>query len=411
MSRVRHRQLLAVLILLAQALAAGIQIVVRELGRQQGVFGDATLLFDILGAVSELTFAAVGLVIIARQPGNTIGWLFLLANLGWAVSNSAAAWVESSVLVAPLPGTPVAAWLATWPGTLSTMVYVLIALLFPNGHALTMRWRKFLQFVVIFGLVGGAMVAFGAGEIQSVLLEGVSVDNPFALPGVLGAVLGGLGNGPVQIGSLAVFVAAAASLVLRYRRSSGIERLQVKWLASAIALTALLWLSTMPVVFAYPDLSVAPAWARLWDAIVIDASMIIPIAAGIAILRYHLWDIDRIISRTLSYAIVSGLLAAVFAGLVLGLQDVLASVTGASTLAVAASTLAVFALFAPLRRRVQRVVDRRFNRSRYNAEHTVAELTARLRDETDLALVRGEVEAAIHQALAPSSTVVWMRSR
>jgi type IV secretory pathway TrbD component len=207
------------------------------------------------------------------------------------------------------------------------------------------------------------------------------------------------------IGQLLLLVATAGSiagLVARWRGSPGAERQQIKWFAYG----ALLLLAGVVLSFFAPVPGLIPA-----VVLGIAMGLALPVTIGIAILRYHLWDIDRIISRTVSYAIVSGLLAAVFVGLVLGLRDVLAAVTGASTLAVAASTLAVFALFQPLRRRVQRVVDRRFNRARYNAAHTVASLAGRLRDETELARAHQEVRTAILQALSPSSTTVWMRSR
>jgi hypothetical protein len=393
-----------------QAVILAIGIVVSELGRQHGLFEGSSLLLDILGAMSTLAFPVVGLVIVARRPGNIIGWLFVLADLGWTVSNAATAFVEYSKAVTPQTSAALATWLATWPGTLSLAAYILVVLLFPDGRPYAPRWHRFAWFVVTYCVVDAIMSALGSGPIQSLHLDGLTVENPLALGGAIGAAFGGLASGPLQLGLLLLFAISAVSLVLRLRRSHGLEHEQLKWLTWAVALTAGLWLSSLPLMIAYSDLTQAPAWARTWNVVVTNCELIIPVAAGIAILRYRLFDIDRIVSRTLSYAIVTGLLAAVFAGLVLALQEALASLTGASTLAVAGSTLVVFALFQPLRRRVQHVVDRRFDRARYDAERTVAALTARLRDETDLQQVGEEIETAVRDALSPSLVVVWLRA-
>jgi hypothetical protein len=345
-----------------------------------------------------------------RQPRNLIGWLFLLANLGWAVNNTAAAWVESSSLVARLPGTTAAAWLATWPGSLSTAVYILIALLFPDGRALTPRWRGFARFVVAYGAIGALVTGFGAADVQSVALNGVIVGNPLALPGALGTVLGDLGAGPAPLGSIVLFAIAAGALVVRFRRSSGIERVQVKWLASAIALTAVTWLSTLPLEFAYQDLSVAPAWVRVWNVVSISVAMVIPMAAGMAILRHRLWDIDRIISRTISWTLVTGVIAVTFAVAVIALDALLADVTSGQALAVAASTLGAFALFQPLRSLVQRAVDRRFDRTRVDGQRTIDTFAGKLRDELDLPTLSAALGTAASTAFRPNCVTVWVRN-
>jgi MFS family permease len=207
-------------------------------------------------------------------------------------------------------------------------------------------------------------------------------------------------------GILLLVVAAGTviSLGLRFRRARGVERQQVKWFAWAAMLVVGLMaasLLTSPL---------GPISDALW-MLALSSLVLLPVAATAAILRYRLWDIDRIVSRTIGWALVTGLLAAVFGALVIALQELLAPLTGAGTLAVAGSTLVVFAIFQPVRRRIQHLVDRRFDRSRYDAERTVAALTARLRDETDLERLGAEIETAVREALAPRRISVWTRDR
>jgi hypothetical protein len=348
-----------------------------------------------LMATFVLVTPVLGALIAIRRPDNPIGWLFIAVVFFFVLS-----FLGDGIARHLQPTTAVGGFAVVTNaiGYFAFGTLFVIFEIFPTGHALP-GWR-WLPVAAIAGTTAQAATGlFGPLSLQPPVPD---LENPFALPGWQSALDAlSLASGLLLI---VVVVGTLMALILRFRRARGGERQQIKWFAWSAMLTAsLLGASLLTAPW-------QPVTDALWT-LALSSLVLLPVASTAAILRYRLWDIDRIISRTLSYAIVSGLLAAVFAGLVLGLQDVLASVTGASTLAVAASTLAVFALFAPLRRRVQRVVDRRFNRSRYNAEHTVAELTARLRDETDLALVRSEVEAAIHQALAPSSTVVWMRSR
>jgi hypothetical protein len=364
----------------------------------------AGIQIEIAVSSVALAFPVLGCLIVRRKPASPLGWVYLAIGGMQALNLFSVGYVPWAYTVSPdgLPASDLLSWVgvvAWMPGF--TLLSTAAILLFPDGRLPSRRWWPVLALAGAALLIMIVPQAIATWPYRGRFLALASTGSiaPPAEPMVeLAATASAIG----QLVLLAATVGSIAGLVVRWRRSRGAQRQQIKWFAFG----ALILLASIVLSFsiAVPGLVAAIALGLLMG-------LSLPVTIGIAILRYHLWDIDRIISRTLSYAIVSGLLAAVFAGLVLGLQDVLASVTGASTLAVAASTLAVFALFAPLRRRVQRVVDRRFNRSRYNAEHTVAELTARLRDETDLALVRSEVETAIHQALAPSSTVVWMRSR
>jgi hypothetical protein len=406
----RSELLVAIAIALAQAIVLALGVGIAQIGRAEGLFTDSSLIVDVLGAMTTMAFPLVGLVIVSRRPGNTIGWLFLVANLGWAISNTAAAYAECSTLAPTMTGAAAAAWLATWPGALSIAAYVLIVLLFPDGLPLSTRWRRLTWFVIAYGMTDAAMAAFGAGPIQSLLLDGIAMANPLGLGGPLGAAMGDLANGPFQLGMLVLFAVATIGLVLRFRRSRGVEREQMKWLAWAVAITAALWISSVPAMMAYGSLADAPWWVRVWNELSTDSAVVIPIAAGIAITRYRLYDIDRIVSRTVAYGVVTGLLALLFAGLVLALQGLLAPFTAGNGLAVAASTLVVAATFQPLRGRVQRLVDRRFDRSRYDAEAVVGAFVARVRDEVELEALAGEVVRTARRTVAPASAAVWLRS-
>ena len=197
------------------------------------------------------------------------------------------------------------------------------------------------------------------------------------------------------------------SLVRRFRTSTGDTRQQIKWFAFAASLEG----AVFALYIAAYLLEVSAAGVKAFEVAVVAGLLGIPLAAGIAILRYRLYDIDRIISRTLAYALVTAVLAAVFVGVVLAMQAVLSAFTQRNTLAVAASTLVVAALFQPIRARVQRTVDRRFDRARYDAERTITAFSARLRDHIDLAALRIDIGDVVRQTMAPTSLGVWIQSQ
>jgi len=216
------------------------------------------------------------------------------------------------------------------------------------------------------------------------------------------AVLGFLGA-LTNVGLLLLLASSACSvagLVIRFRRSTGVERAQLKWFAAAgVVEIALLVASTLEIL----------PWLQLSTALAITVSPLLPVAATIAILRYRLYEIDRIVSRTIGYLLVSGLLAAMFALLVVTLQGLLAPFTESNGLAVAGSTLAVAALFQPARRRIQWAVDRRFNRARVDAERIEGELTNRIRDQVDAGAVVGLLVTSVEQTVQPAFSTVWIR--
>jgi len=392
-----------------QVAMATAQVALTQLGRAHGAFPGSSLPGDAGGAAGVVATLAVGSFIIARRPGNLIGWLFVLFGLGWGVNNLAAVYVEYATTVGPLPAVSLAIWLTTWPSGSSLPMLALLILVFPDGRPPTPRWRRFGAVLVGWAFVDSLIMGFAPGPTQSLALDGLPVGNPLGLGGPLGSILAGIAD-PTPMINIALVAGAAISLVRRFRRSRGLERQQLKWLAYAVMVIVGLWLSSVPITTAYPSLAQAPDWAHLWNAVVIDAYVLLPAAAAVAILRYRLYEIDRIISRTVSYAVVTGLLAALFVATVLALQGLLAQFTAGNGLAVAGSTLVVAASFQPLRRRVQRVVDRRFNRARYDAEHMLADFAAHVRDDVELQGLVDEIIRVTGLTVAPASAAVWLRS-
>jgi MFS family permease len=361
-------------------------------------FGDVALIGFGLMAVA---YSAVGALIMVRRPGNAVGWLMLVIGLCHGVGASAGA-VTTSAVAYGTPDALVTARLAGWV----TMLFVTIGgfalgigFIFPTGRGHTRGWDHLFRGLMVAGVVVSALMVLQPGPliVFPTLANplGIGPDlRPFVSPWVplIAAVAG------VLIPLLQTW-----SLASRYRVSGEVERQQIKWFASAIVLSvggfglALIWAS---ITDDPPEIGLATFGF---------AGALVPIAIGIAITRYHLYDIDRIISRTISYAVITALLGATFAGLVLGITTAFGSVTESNTIAVAAATLAVFALFQPVRLTVQRSVDRRFNRQRIDAEQATAAFATRLRDELDLGTLVDELARAGRSAAEPSSTSIWLR--
>jgi len=232
----------------------------------------------------------------------------------------------------------------------------------------------------------------------------IDIDNPLAIAPE--AAIWALVPSPSALYAtmFGIFVLGVIGLLVRFHRSAGLARLQYRWLITAIVFVAVATLAWAIATFVLS----LDAYGLAWVAVVL-AYPGVPIAIAVAVLRYRLYDIDRIVSRTIAYGLVTAVLFGVFAGVNLALQGVLSTVTANDSLTVAASTLAVAALFNPVRSRVQRVVDRRFNRARYDAEQTVAGLATRLRDELDLPTLASELDATVRRAIEPSSVGLWLR--
>jgi hypothetical protein len=347
-----------------------------------------------------LAFATVGAVILARRPGNRIGWLcwaigfaITVSTLGskqlWAVladQDRSSAW-------ALLPQLGTMLWLGTLLGLLPFLV-----LLFPTGRLLSPRWRPVAW---TLGLVLGLYLTarlLTPGTIDLGLR--VNPDNPFGVESAEGLLrlVQRLAGVVVPILVLAVL----ASVVVRFRRARGEERQQLKWFTFIVAAELVL----LPGLGTVAEQTVPV----LGELVVFPVSLsLIPIAIGVAVLKYRLYDIDRVINRTLVYALLTVLLGVVYLAGVFGLGQLLNPVTGESALAVAASTLAVAALFQPARRRVQAVVDRRFNRRRYDAAKTIEAFSTRLRDQLDLDTLSTELLAIVDQTTEPIRVSLWLR--
>lgn len=351
-----------------------------------------------LGAV----FAVVGLVLAARRPRNTVGWLLLGVALSLSVNVLLARYAVYGLLAHPgsLPGAAVAAALgaSTWVILISSLLLLLLT--FPRGRLPSPRWRAAVWILIVVGAatwIGNTLVP---GPLTRPLNR---YDNPLGI-----AALRSLSNALSAPGFLLVvlFGAAAVSLVQRFRRAQGDERQQFKWFTFAAVLFPV---SLVVVQVADAVFGQASAEDTVTSTITGVVATAIPVATAVAVLRYRLYDIDQVISRTLVYGALSALLAGSYAGLVLGLQAAFGSVTQGNELAVACSTLAVAAMFRPLRRRLQTVVDRRFYRSKVNAEETLARFGSRLRHEADLETLLGDLQSVVGQTLAPAHVSLWLR--
>ena len=351
------------------------------------------------GVVLAVSFSLLGATIVSRQGGNRIGWIYLLIGVLVPWQSLGVLYYERSVASGGLPGARWAAWASNWvvvpvfPAGLSLFAF----LLFPSGRLPSLRWRPFAwSAVVVTSLIIASTWLDPTPSVISPALP--PVESPFGIGGLGSNIAAGAGGAAWFLG-LAMIAAAIGGLVMRGRRAGGRERQQVKLLAYSAALT----IGFLVVVTA---VSSSSSW---WDAaVVLGFGVAVPVALGVAILKHGLYEIDRLVSRSLSYLILSGLLAGVFVGIVVVATRVLPF---SSPVAVAASTLAAVALFNPLRRRVQRLVDRRFNRARYDADASIAALTAKLRDAVDLETVQADLLEGVHQALAPRHASVWIRPR
>jgi len=361
-------------------------------------FGDG-----IVAVVIGIPCAGVGVLVARRQPGNPLGWLFLVTADCLFLATDGGDYASLAYRHGHhLPLGPVGlACDGLWPAGLA--LFLVVILLFPDGtlSSAFRRWAPRTYGVLYAALVVALGVATAAGlaahPIRVDATGGLSgVDNP---AGAFAVVYHAL-----LLALLAAWVGFIGYQVLSWRRSAGMRRQQVKWLAggAAVAIAS----AVLALVLSSPG---PTSTIRDWVGNIAWFGLAaLPVSMGVGILRYRLYEIDRIISRTLAYAVVTALLVAVYAGLVLLSTHVL---TLKSPVAVAASTLAAAALFNPLRRRVQRVVDRRFNRARYDAELTVAAFAGRLKDAVDLDAVRADLAALVHDTLEPAHVSLWLSER
>jgi hypothetical protein len=356
---------------------------------------------DLTFGLIYLAFTAIGALIVSRRPRNAIGWLFGVFGLIGAGIGLASAWALHS-LYAPgsaLPAGPEAAWVGTVLGALLVSPLVLVLVLFPDGHLPGRAWRAVLWLLALDVVLLLVSRAFAPGPLDNIQ----SVSNPLGVEGGVGPLdaVGGLG----LVLGVALLAAAAVSMVLRFRRSRGLEREQIKWFAAGAVVGALLFGGVLTSSLS-ESLRNSEQATAVTDVLVAIGFVALPISAGIAILRHRLYDIDVVINRTLVYAALTATLAAAYIGSVLLLQLLLSP---GSDIAIAGSTLAVPALFRPLRTRIQKLVDRRFFRSRYDAAVTLAGFGARLRDEVELESVSSELRGVVRQTMQPAHVSLWLR--
>ena len=344
----------------------------------------------VVFVVTTLSFLVVGGLIVERRRGNAVGTLVLV--LGFLIASYVVldAWVRLEA--------PSHRYAALAVSLLDGPMFLSVALLFlrfPDGRLPGPRW----SWVVGASTLLASLVFIGAALRPGPFLFYTWLDNPLpAVPNPVTAAWDAIYG--LLVGCVAL---AALSLVGRWRRAGQLERAQLKWVAAAGTLVALAMLTY--------GMSVGPSQSSEAGDLAVGLTLgIFPVAIGLAILRYRLYEIDRIISRTIGWAVTTGVIVAVFAGVVVGLQGILGPVTGGNTLAVAGSTLIAAAIFQPLRRRVQRAVDRRFNRARYDAQRTVDGFAERLRNEVDLGTLRSALSATADDAVRPFSATVWLRN-
>jgi hypothetical protein len=351
---------------------------------------------ELLLRLAFLLFGWFGALIVSRRPGHPIGWVLCALGLMSGFGAFAVEYAVYGLITRPgaVPAAATVAWCDTWEFAVDFGLLAALLLLFPSGRPPSPRWRWVL-WLAATGVVLATVGALGLWPLRGRALLQLYTPDPV---GVLGV--------PYQLGAWATEVAilaAVASLVVRFRRARGAERQQLKWLLYWVAVLVV----SFPITAAALDKMSSELAADLIFALLIVP---IPLAVGVAIVRHRLYDIDRLINRTLVYGLLTALLGTVYAGMVLVLGQLFGGL-GAEppSWAVAAATLAAAALFQPARRRIQQAVDRRFNRHKYDAAKTIERFSGRLRDELDLHTLSAELLAVIDQTMQPTSASLWLR--
>jgi hypothetical protein len=342
-------------------------------------------------------YSTVGAIVASRLPESPIGWLFCAIALTFGVVHLCAEYAIYTLRAAPgpLPGVEASAWLTSWDWVVGLGLIVFLDLLFPDGRWPSARWRWFAWFTAFALLPAAILAALSPGQILSTPLQ-----NPLGIEGLPND------SKAVEAFMYALVVVGASSMLARLRYAGRVERQQIKWFAYAttVAITGVILKNTV-----YPAVSVPWVW---WVGLILTAVGVSssPVAMGLAILRYRLYEIDLIINRTLVYGPLTAMLVAIyFTGIVL-LQRVFVILTGErSTLAIVASTLLIAALFTPLRRRIQGFIDRSFYRRRYDAVKTIEAFSAKLRDETDLDVLCGDLTSVVIETMQPAHLSLWLR--
>ena len=353
---------------------------------------------NTLGAMS---LAPVGALIASRRPANPVGWLLCLSGVAVSTSSFTSQYAIYALLAQPnsLPVGEALAWIASWILPIMIGLQVFSFLLFPTGRLPSDRWKWLAWLTVAFVIVGVITSAFSFGANAGL----GPIPNPLGIEG-----FSNLYNMVLSMLPL-LYVAVASSLFVRLRRAVGVERQQIKWFAYAAAAT----ISGITLAYMIPGTIDTPLWfERVGFALNIVVTPAIPVSMGIAILRYRLYEIDLLINRTLVYGSLTASLALVYLGGVTATQAILQTLTGhreLPQLAIVVSTLVIAALFTPLRRRIQGLIDRRFYRRKYDAAKTLAAFGARLREETDLDALNDDLVGVVRDTMQPAHASLWLR--
>ena len=357
-----------------------------------------------LAGVPFFAFGLMGAFVATRQPRNLIGWLFMTVGTMPVVGFFSSNYAIYGLYTRPgsLPFVTVATWVSSWawiPGVATLLTYC--SLFYPNGRLPSRRWRPVLHAATAGLAVAVLAVAFMPGKMEPFEEGGPRVENPFGINGADAILepIGGLSLGLLLLlGALSV-----ASLVFRFRAASATERQQIKWfMYPAGVLVAVVLLET-PIE--------SMLGSSISDIVFTFAIMLLPVGTGIGIMRYRLFDIDVVINRTLVYLSLTGILVAIYLGIVVLLQQLLIGITAESDFAVAASTLAVAAMFRPLRSRVQTFIDHRFYRRKYDAAATLERFSSRLRDQVDIESLTTQVLTVVGETIQPAHASLWLRPR
>ena len=368
--------------------------------------GLGTAAFAAAALLVVVPTVTVGALLVTRLPHHVVGWLLLAGGVSFAVGNGFGALADYGLNVHP-GSVPGAIWFAVLSQALNGAFIGFLGgylpLYFPTGRLPSRRWWPVPVVLAVptFLLpVADLFVPFTPGTYPA------AVQNPLVIGGLGGQLVALVTTVSIPIGVVAL-VCVVTSVILRYRRAHGVERAQIKWFAAAgVGVIMAFLVAILAGGFTTGPLAIVAIVA--WIAANFGMAAV-PLAVGVAVLRYRLYEIDRLISRTIGWGVLTVILGGAFVGLVLGFQTLLAPFTGSNELAVAGSTLLVFSLFQPVRRRVQGFVDRRFNRSRYDAQAAVAAFTERLRDEVDLNTLEGSLLSIVEATLEPTRSGLWLR--
>jgi hypothetical protein len=354
--------------------------------------GDLVALVSLIS--TPIAFGVTGAFLAVRVPTNPIGSLLLVATIGFATVIAGLTWAVANGFE-DRPGVALAGMAADLAFIPSIVVILVgVSLLFPDGRWLSPRWA----WVAVVSAVAVGLAELRVLFASPILLENEAFPNPLYLPAIAPILVAGDSLATLVAGP--VFAIGLACLFLRYRRSDPIGRLQIRWLVAAAGVAA----ACFALSFLFPG-----DVADTLETVGVIALNLVPVAIAIAIVRYRLYEIDRLISRSISYALITVILVGTYAAVVLVLQGPLGTIIGNDTVVVALSTLIVASLFQPLRRRIQQGVDRRFDRARVDADRTAGAFGARLRDEVDIDAVLADLSATVDTALRPTRLDLWLR--